>query len=484
MSKSRKQEEKLGDQYKTAIGDKIGSGSDGTVYELKIGGKYLSKKWVIKTANTSISPSEKNITARYFKTFSTGNRSLVTERIDGVRLDDLELTFQQKIQAKFYIVQILNRFHHFTSYGNPIVHNDIHHGNILFKTALNKITNKQEIKDVNIIDFGLSMELNDDNPEILHSDWNPAPLDFRPLVGKENQFRIPFFPVHTGIKSDIYQVGYLFRRHLYCKYADYPQIDNLNVGAWVDKFEGRMCLEHDYYRRPNSDEVLLFYTILYKLYATGNDHKDIDSNTKTALIAKLIILTNGNWSQKISIGNTSTDWNNFDFENKYNLPFCHAILNMNKYKLLQGNENIIAGDMVLAKMIASEPTPEGIIKNITDKFGLDFLCIVKGNLEHRRKIAEINISHLLNKAKNKRDVQNIMKTLESMAEANKIDFLYKRHGNYSTFSFHNHKWKNKKVSGTWIKIMAMVENRKNALSDDNFFETSMTPDVGYRSPII
>lgn len=91
---------------------------------------------------------------------------------------------------------------------------------------------------------------------------------------------------------------------------------------------------------------------------------------------------------------------------------------------------------------------------------------IKGNLEQRREIAKVAISHLLDRAKNKTGVKEIIEKLELLAKENKVDFIYKRQGNYFTFSYHNHRWKGEKVSGTWLEIMAFAKKRENVLPEE------------------
>ncbi len=63
------------------------------------------------------------------------------------------------------------------------------------------------------------------------------------------------------------------------------------------------------------------------------------------------------------------------------------------------------------------------------------------------------------------DVKEIIEKFELLAKKNKIDFIYKRQGNYFKFSYHNHKWKGEKESGTWLEIMALAKKRKNVLPE-------------------
>jgi hypothetical protein len=76
---------------------------------------------------------------------------------------------------------------------------------------------------------------------------------------------------------------------------------------------------------------------------------------------------------------------------------------------------------------------------------------------------------LLDRAKRKTDVKEIIEKLELLAKENKIDFIYKRQGYFFTFSYHNHKWKGEKVSGTWLEIMALAKTRENMLPEEKIY---------------
>lgn len=474
-------------EYYGQLGTRIGSGAYGFVYELKgIDGNPLQinqKECVVKTP---LSITEEKITSQYRQTFSKNNQYLITERIPGRTLASVgfEFLFNStfssmegfffRLQIKRMIAAILNRYHHRTPRSHAIIHNDVNASNILIDFDIDTL----QIKEVNIIDFSCSLDIVDDNPDILHADWTPIGKR-TPFTARENRFRFPFVPAYAGTKSDIYQAGNLFSVEL-----DYvcpkikkfnteisPEIGDFDINKYVKKFQDLMLEYDDYQKRPNSDEMLLFFNTLYRIYIIAKAKKGSDNiDIITVLIAKLVLLGNGVWNKNLVVEEKSDkgepkNWGDFDFENENNIFTSHAVLRIAKYKDLGGNiENIMAYEIDLSRKIVAETKIINIIKHLVDRFELDFLPRMTGNLEQRRKVAKIAISQLLDQAKDNSEIEKIVVKLESLARENKIDFLYKRQGNYFTFSYHNHKWNGKKVSGTWIEIMDIVQKRKNQLS--------------------
>lgn len=472
-----KNEVKQGDnspaKYHARIGKEIGSGVMGNVYELEgeNGSPLLmdNKEWVVKTP---LHVDEAKFTARYRATFIKDDRYLITEKIKGIPLSVCRLGFLDSLKVVNLIAQTLNRFHHRTLNGGAILHNDLNSDNVLIAR-----NNKNEVTDVNIIDFGCAIDISDENPASVQADWGL--IIGPPQAAFENRYRFPYFPAYIGIKSDIYQAGRLFSNTLLGIWNyDNPIKDiNINIMNLVFNFLDLMK-ESEYAKRPDSDQMLLFFHSLYRMYAIHKvdpENKDTkNKDIKIIMIVKLILLSNGMWDEKIIIEEKLYSkfirWNQFDFESEANIHACRAILNIAKYTVLSGNiENIIVYNKDISEKVASPSSQSEIIEHLADKFGLNFLCHIKGNLEQRREISKVAILYLLNRAKNKTEVKDIIEKLESLANKNKIDFLYKRQGYFFTFSYHNRKWKGEKVSGTWLEIMALAKARENILPEEKVF---------------
>ncbi len=465
-----------GDVHEAMLGRCIGAGLAGNVYELngKNGTALLinKKRWVVKETFFSQEREEK-VAAQHYLVFSKDNITkprtffrnhyMVMERVPGIPLSEInkgQFTTSQRLEIANLIIQHVNRFHHCTLSSHTIIHNDLHSGNVLVDID----TRTRKINSISIVDFGRSIEAKDDNPDTLYRDQTIFPfIEARPHTGSENRNHVPFVsPASAGIKSDIYQVAVLLDEFLYSLSSIFSKIGGVDIELLYSDFKYWMK-EANYRDRPDSDQVLRFYSTLYRLYKIDEENPK-DYHTKIALIAKLVLISNKQWKDKINMEEKSDHietWENFDFEDENNMHSCRAIVMICKYPTLRGcMENIFSRNAELSEKIVSATSQNEVIGCLAEKFGVDFLFHMHGTIKQRKEISVLAISYLLDKASNRHDVEAIGNQLEALKKENKIDFLCKRQGHYCQFSFHNHKWKNEKVSGTWVNIMKMIEEKR------------------------
>ncbi len=432
------------------LGKSIDSGNGGTVYELTgKDGKPIN--WVMKS---SVSDDEKKITSQFYKTGMLNN-NLIMEKLKGSHL--CHLKFLYSLQVASLITHTLNQYHHDTPGRKAIIHNDLHSENILVE--FNQECTR--INSINIIDFGYSLFADNPNPDTLYPDSHAMAILPRPYTAIENRYRLPFGSASAGIKSEVYQIeSRLFS--FYFPYLTFPKIYGIDVEIFVNKFRGFMRKEN-YQERPGSDEVFLFFHTLFRLYSIFFENKS-DDILITSYIAKLIIMTNRQWDDKIVFReekSPTTSWGDFDFESENGIVVRNAIIKISQNTLLNGSiEHLIPA---VSKKIGSGDE-KGFISHLVDEFGLDLLVHIKGDLEQRRDIAILAISELLQQ--NKITKYEIVARLESLAVAGKIDFLYKRQDFYKISVF-NHKWKGKPVSATWLRCMTMIQRYASPVVESN-----------------
>lgn len=424
------------------LGERIGFGEEGDIYEL-IGTDDNPINWVMKIMKSPVSNNEKKITQQFFKINIIDDKKFIMEKIKGGRLGCVhDYGFLNSLLIASLITHNLNLYHHNTPGRQSIAHNDIHSDNIF--VDFDPI--KNIVNSVNIFDFG-------------RSSFVKNPYTMNPNIATIESKR--------PISSDVSSVGHLFSGHvfsrLYIYRFIYPKIFGIDIGIFVKRFIDFMIKQDDK-EIPGSDEMYLFFHSLFRLYffleKEGND------DLMRSLLAKIIIMANRRWDDEIVSQEEKKPiaWKNFDFESENNISVCNAIIKISQNTLLNGSiEHLIPA---VSKEIVSGDE-KGFITHLVNKFGLDLLCHIKGDLEQRRDIAMLAISELLQQ--NKILKNEIVIGLETLAAAGKIDFLYKRQG-FCQISVFNHQWKGKPVSATWLRCMTMIQRHASSVvvSIDSF----------------
>ncbi|WP_242432878.1 protein kinase domain-containing protein [Coxiella burnetii] len=284
----------------------------------------------------------------------------------------LNLTFEERVQLIFYIVQQLHLMHYFTpSTGKPIVHRDLKPLNIQVNiekkavTIEDKTTYLTNISSA-IFDFGLADESEKD--EEIDS------LKPTTLKGTSEYLSPEILSEKAGVRSDLYSLvptiaellgaphEKLFKnRKLDPKIGKYDltdlQIDaaySKDIGPLIKEFLQKMQ-DDDYWKRPTTDEVLRFFTTLNKYCAINLCSTKSEEEREERLaphFAKLIILASGCWNHTPFGFNHAFE--HYDFEG--DLYLRETVIE--PYKIKNKTGSLINPDNVFLPKLLSKETSE------------------------------------------------------------------------------------------------------------------------------
>lgn len=354
----------------------LGSGAHGAVYKaykidpitgtINTEFPYAAKKIM----RNNFKEHEAQIHSKYYKSEAPlkidNNVFLITEYIPGEtlrfngRVNDAikKISFSKRCDIAFQISLWLNLFHHAgTQRGAPIIHGDIKGWNI-------HVDISTEPYNIFLFDFGHSRTASDDSNSLLDTDYR---------VGTRGSMAPEININKIGLKSDIYSLApvllHLFNAIPFKKY-DFdlaPYFTSYDDEDLLDQVDGipenpviniRMVLKNflsrtytaNYYTRPNSDELLQFFTALknYCLVVAANP---IDEDLQMINAAKLALLASGRWTDE------KTTFENYDFSG--NPSACKAITTL---------YNLGSLDKILIKAIALKSVNADTINTFISNF--------------------------------------------------------------------------------------------------------------------
>lgn len=303
--------------YTFDTNNKLGEGLNGKVYK----GQWINNKGqpitcAIKVINDLVTFNEKELEIlqqhyhaekheQYILTNFIPGKSILTDKFV-IHPQLAQLSFLQKINLINQIVLQLNQLHHDTiSTGKAVVHGDIKGSNI--NVFIDPESGRSEAF---LIDFGLAFQIEDDA--------NLTRIHPKKIYGNSLYFPIETLEQNFGIKTDLYMLVNVIclilgddnplrdRQKIINKpfeRANTPYaIDRIIIPEIVSdiylkdlicQFLNRMQ-QNNYAQRPDSDEVLQFFTslnILLKTYAKNpEDREGIHCHA-----AKLVLLAQGTW---------------------------------------------------------------------------------------------------------------------------------------------------------------------------------------------
>lgn len=379
-----------------------------------------------------------------------------------------ELTFKQRLNLVTQLVMTLNVHHHTTARtGSAVIHGDLKSDNILFHCS--RSTGKIE---VNLIDYGLTMDIDDDPTKL--RDKNKGALNptyFPPEVlnrkGKNHKSQ-------WGIKTDIYMISAVISSVMPTLYDEKIASISLTIQRLYDQFLKRMHAP-SYADRPDSDETLSFFntlSLLHQLY----DQNVKDASLKQAYITKLTMLSYQKWHD-FDLFDPSYDETNQRISSFLTSPFANNISSIAPLTTPEAqaactylNEmNIPVDNCVIAILLKSPALINELNQNQEQKAWPQlFLAALADfpnhilSLEEKREKAIAFITSILKTATSAKEIAEFVVGLEALGEDNKIDYLYKRQGKFQ-ISLFNHKWENKPVSRTWLQVMKLASGYANRL---------------------
>jgi serine/threonine protein kinase len=371
----------------------IGSGSYGVVYlaypvdlaKLKID---ESKKLAVKKIRFGVefNLNEVALFKRYYKTselvLHDSNYYLVMTYLDGDDLYQIDqqgiptlsndiaaLNFGQRIALIQNIIMFVDMLHHETpSTGAPLAHSDLKGSNIRAKIVKSK--NGHYKYDVYLLDFGIASEMAAESNQIQEDSPKGTPIYMPIEVFKEKR----------GLKSDIYALAAIFITLLGAKapfrnkmalsnahdeqYTAAFCLDGIFTGYQVPEFDPdvlgylRLFLfrmqSNDYRKRPDTDQVLRFFTTLnnYCEYY----HLDPDSEDNYVRVATLALLASGWWEMEWHKNDNETF--QFSFEKvslDSHLAFCIDVVLNTQLDMTDGK---LSFDHFKALLAKHQITPE------------------------------------------------------------------------------------------------------------------------------
>lgn len=489
----------LGLQYK--IKESLGSGTYGSVSkialifpiilekdmtpEMRNIGEFVKKhEWTVKIvsdASYSCNEREPYILARFQPTLSlfkinNDEHAWITKYIPGKPLNAnncADLDFYQSLQLVTQAVIALNLHHR-----KGVMHGDVKSLNIL------AIINNAKQTDVAFVDYGFSVQIpfqdesnnsKQENIQIkkIRYDVSDDLIDFHE-VPNPRHFPLEVVKGKWGLKTDIYMMAKVIKDFLVTK--PWPKTVP-NVEVFYNKFIMRMRSQN-YHDRPNSDEVVKFFNTLmlfYKMHQTSSP----DISLKNEYAAKLALLTDRDIAKELDVDFLVKEidlgiLNKFTELNVENLINKQVISTLLTDKNLQDElKQKLNNDSKFMQKVLSEFTNQlsssqifnaiKIISQESRKIDLSFLANLSGTIKECRETATDALVYLLSQTKTMDEVNNIAQQLTQLTNAKKIQYLDQRQG-WLKFSIHNHKWNDQKVSGTWVELMRLIENRKKYLA--------------------
>lgn len=311
----------------------IGKGSYGRIYKAyalnpTTAEPILDKFIIVKEVKTEdFEEKEFNIGSSFidiYETFTHGDFTYIPQPYLGSSLKNnpevIKLSPKNLLSLIKNLVFKMNEMHHPALRSSMVIaHGDVKMDNILVRILYNSLSQPSDIT-VNFIDFGLSktletIQVDKDQKTFTIADDNPSKLHEFTVEGNE------YFPEETktqnpqfGIKSDIFQLAAVIaellgaqdKSHLnqwvftQSKYtlAELPKLAEFKFGAEVDKIivDFINTMRHkDYNSRPDSDITCQFFFTLGNLQKAQTLH---DGQRVLDIMAKLISLTEGSWSQE------------------------------------------------------------------------------------------------------------------------------------------------------------------------------------------
>lgn len=373
----------------------LGRGSYGNVYKAypvnpATGELIKDKKLAVKKykGNAVVNPNEAKIFDTYYSgcelitsgddTYMVmsclpGKNIMSTQKRGAIlNVEFSQFTFEKRVELIYNIMLAINLIHHNTPRtGNALIHGDINGSNIIVN-----VDEETGQIDVYVIDFGLSQEVDDDADTVQSAELNGTPL-FMPNELVEHE-------VH-GIKSDIYALTPIFSAILgavnpfalkttlpyynpeYYKtpydftgmFTGYEMLAyTKNLLAYITKFLNRMQ-DNDFEKRPDSDEVLRFFTTLNKLCKIAA--VNIKDEGIYACEAKLAILADGLWKDDLS---DMPAPEHYDFDDASQTNTSRRIINAAKQSPL--NSPLLKKIMSNEKISVSKQPSVLFVKQETD----------------------------------------------------------------------------------------------------------------------
>ncbi len=173
---------------------------------------------------------------------------------------DVNCVFAEAVKLIWFLTNDLNRLHHETKHGRALIHSDL-------KVENSRVdVEKGKVRDARIIDFGFTQKVNDDAMQF--------------VINRGGTYLAPEQEIEDtqGLKSDIYSFG------LMCQsiFQEFAKTIPEKLRIILHSFLEQMINQH-YAKRPNTDEVLTFFTAL-------NNYCILDPKRSGEFLEKLEVL--------------------------------------------------------------------------------------------------------------------------------------------------------------------------------------------------